>query len=147
MSSLMRSILAVVRALLRRKPCNCALRAVTKAAPVLGGAHLWVGGTGYGAGECDKEIGLGLDKVSGRAGCWDCLSWTWLVACSWWSGSRLCWDGGVGHSPNLPYSEGIGSPPAAIPVLKVVQREKLSRGKLKCTAGAPFKTPMTVHFH
>ena len=28
----------------------------------------------------------------------------------------------VTHSPNLPYSEGIGSPAAAIPVLKVVQR-------------------------
>ena len=24
------------------------------------------------------------------------------------------------HSPNLPYSEGIGSPAAAIPILKVV---------------------------
>ena len=53
----------------------------------------------------------------------------------------------LSHSPNLPYSKGIGSPAAAIPVLKVVQREKLSRGKLKCTAGAPFKTSMTEHFY
>ena len=51
------------------------------------------------------------------------------------------------HSPNLPYSRGIGSLAVAIPVLKVVEREKLSRGKLKCTAGAPLKSPMTVHFH
>ena len=29
---------------------------------------------------------------------------------------------GRGQSPNLPYSEGIGSPEAAIPVLNVVQR-------------------------
>ena len=27
-----------------------------------------------------------------------------------------------------------------------VSREKLSRGKLKCTAGVPFKSPITVDF-
>ena len=49
------------------------------------------------------------------------------------------------RSPNLPYSEGIGSQAVAIPLLKVVQREKLCRGKLQCTAGATFKSPKTVH--
>ena len=44
-----------------------------------------------------------------------------------------------GHSPNLPYSKGMGSHAAAIRFLKVVQREKLNRGKLQCTAGAFFK--------
>ena len=38
------------------------------------------------------------------------------------------------HSPKLPYSKGIGSLAAAIPVLTVMEREKLSKKKLKCTA-------------
>ena len=50
------------------------------------------------------------------------------------------------HSPNLPYSKGIGSPAAAIPFWKVIKREKLCRGKLKCTAGAPVKSPKSVQF-
>ena len=45
---------------------------------------------------------------------------------------------GVDLSPNLPYSEGIDSPTAAIPLLKGMQREKLCRGILKCTARAFF---------
>ena len=52
--------------------------------------------------------------------------------------------GGLGNA-NLAYSEGIGSTKVAIPFLKVMQREKLCTGKLKCTAGAPFKSPMNVH--
>ena len=48
------------------------------------------------------------------------------------------------HSPNLPFSEGICSPAAAILLLKRIERGKLCRGKLKCTAGATFKSPMTV---
>jgi hypothetical protein len=35
------------------------------------------------------------------------------------------------NSPNLPYSKGIGSPAVAIPLLKVMYRVKLCRGKLK----------------
>ena len=51
------------------------------------------------------------------------------------------------HSQNLPYSKGIGSPAAAISLLKVVQRLKLSRSKLKRTARAPSKSPMTVQLY
>ena len=49
------------------------------------------------------------------------------------------WQSCEHHSPNLPYSKGMGSYAAAIRFLKVVYREKLSIGKLQCTAGAPFK--------
>ena len=53
----------------------------------------------------------------------------------------------LSHSPNLPYSKGIGSPAAAILLLKVMYRENLCKGKLKCTTRAPLKSPMNVHIY
>ena len=50
------------------------------------------------------------------------------------------------HAKKLSYSKGIGSPVAAIPFLKAMSMERLCRVKFKCTAGAPFKSPMTVQF-
>ena len=63
--------------------------------------------------------------------------------------TEITWSYGFEARPftKPPLFRRNSSPEAVIQQLKVRKREKLCRGKLKCTAGAPFKNHITVQLY